>query len=320
MKYRTPYLLILLGVFFCESVRGQAVPSELESVDYLVTFGKGGETKWGDDDFSQVFFFSVPNELKSSFYIRVFDPDCGGGIDEDNKGFNTKTKFSVYGGAGAHSNPDSKNVDPKGNYKAGTLLSTKTFGVSPAYDGKWYSFGPFHAEQGEDLQGTNSKVFKLIADGVVGDDGNLYKYFLSSKADANVSVTGGNAFTYEYAVRLRSRKGAVTHLYPHIDKTVAAVIQHNFDGDNDVDILVYSVAKNRHVGKVSNENIWVQSRHNVVPQERNTSYDLQIVKKSSFDNDIVIYVTNQYNEPIPFYSVPIGGPPKYKYKVKLNYK
>jgi hypothetical protein len=33
-----------------------------------------------------------------------------------------------------------------------------------------------------------------------------------------------------------------------------------------------------------------------------------------------MYLTNQYNEAIPFFSVPIGGVPKYKYKVDVQYK
>jgi hypothetical protein len=99
---------------------------------------------------------------------------------------------------------------------------------------------------------------------------------------------------------------------------VVSIIQNNFDADDDLQILLYSVVKNRHPGKVSGENNWAKSTHRVMRSERNTSIDLQLIKKSSFDNDVVLYITNQYNEPIPFYSVPIGGPPKLKYNVKVD--
>ena len=48
--------------------------------------------------------------------------------------------------------------------------------------------------------------------------------------------------------------------------------------------------------------------------------DIQMIKKSNSVNDMVIYVLNQYDEAMPLYSVPIGGKPKYHYKLKVNYK
>jgi hypothetical protein len=33
---------------------------------------------------------------------------------------------------------------------------------------------------------------------------------------------------------------------------------------------------------------------------------------------MVLYVTNQYGELLPFYASPIGGIPKFKYKIIIN--
>jgi hypothetical protein len=33
---------------------------------------------------------------------------------------------------------------------------------------------------------------------------------------------------------------------------------------------------------------------------------------------MVFYITNQYGELMPFYTVPIGGVPKYKYKIGVK--
>ena len=80
----------------------QAVPGKDENIPYLVTFGANAETSWGDDDFSQTFFFVIPKDFTSPVYIRAYDPDCGGAIDELKGVFDTRTSFTVYGGVGCY--------------------------------------------------------------------------------------------------------------------------------------------------------------------------------------------------------------------------
>ena len=59
--------------------------------------------------------------------------------------------------------------------------------------------------------------------------------------------------------------------------------------------------------------------HQVNAQEYNTSFDIQFIKqKDAKNNNIVVYITNQYNEMMPFYTSPIGGIPKYKYKIGVK--
>jgi hypothetical protein len=296
----------------------QAVPSGQENIPYLVTFGNESDHSWGDDDFSQTVFFMVPKNQTEQFFIRVFDPESFGELDENNHGWNTKTKFSIYGGKGAFSNPDAKGVDPKGNYKSGILIDTRTFAAEPATDGKWTSFGPYNALQGEWAEELNAYVFKVVIDGLGGDDGNVYKLFFSIKSNENVPVEGGSAFTYEYSVRLQNTANQASHLYPFADNLVSAFIINTFDFDNDGQIKLYSSNKNGHQVKFSNDNEWSKSNHNVEADERNKCLDLQIIKKGDYRNDVVIYITNEYNVPVPFFAAPIGGAPRYKYKIKVN--
>ena len=83
---KTIYTIILTlslsGLLQLYEVYGQEVPGRDENITFLVTFGKEGETSWGDDDFYQVFFFAIPQDYNQQFYIRVFDPDTGGEHDE----------------------------------------------------------------------------------------------------------------------------------------------------------------------------------------------------------------------------------------------
>lgn len=307
-------LLISLGT------NAQTIPDLSENIDFLVTFSKEAEKDWGDDDFNQTFFIAIPENNKNPFFIRVFDPEIGG-MNDDIKKFSetvSKTKFSIYGGNGTYSDPDARGVDPVGNYKSGNLFVEKTFGNEVSYDNKWYSFGPFNPVEGEYIPEMKAYIFKIIAEGISGKDGNLYKYFISSTQESNEPIEGANAFTFEYTFRLQSKPNSVAFLYPFIGKDVISIKIHSFDFDNDGQIVLQTVKKNRHVIAHSDQG-WALSEHFMEFEEKNKSAGIQIVKKSAKDNDMVIFITNQYNKPIPFYTLPIGGSPKYKYHVNVQY-
>lgn len=299
-------------------MNAQEVPSVQENIPYLITFGSSSDHSWGDDDFSQTVFFSIPKTQTSPFYIRLFDPDTGGELDEMSAGWDTKTKFAVYGGKEAYSNPDARNVDPKGNYKSGILIESKTYGSEAATDNKWTSLGPFNPMQGELIEELGAYVFKLVIDGVSGNDGNVYKLFMSIRNNDNIAVEGGNAFAYEYSVRLPMSAKSVSHIYPFADGLVAAFKIRNFDFDTDGQVKLFSSVKNGHIVAPSGDNEWSLSSHAIKTEERNKCLDMQIVKKDEYKNDVVFYITNEYDVPVPFFAAAIGGVPRYKYKIKIN--
>lgn len=314
------FVFFIIIIASLNALKAQMVPGQFEQIDFLITFGKSCPTSWGDDDNSQTFFFIVPKSFDHPVYLRVFDPDTGGQHDQINGEFDTKMKYEVYGGEGAYSNPEARAIDPTGNYKSGTLIGAKTFGQSAEYDNQWYSFGPFNPLEGEFIEELDGHVLKVIVEGVRGNDGNLYKYFLSSKHDGNQDVEGANAFTYEYSFRLPEKARQIVHLYPFIDRDVVSIKQHNFDLDNEAQVMLYSVSKNRHQGEISGNDTWTQSKHVIDAEEKNSTLDIQILKTKPSSNDVVAYITNQYDEAVPFFSNPIGGPPKYKYKVNVKKK
>ncbi len=311
------YLLCTLFALSSLASWAQPVPAEEENIPYLVTFGKDAERSWGDDDFCQVFFFTLPDDFKKPFYIRVYDPGCGGEVDELNDEFDTLTRFSVYGGKGCITNDDARATDPAGDYKSGNLLDTKVFGSKLQYDEDWYSFGPFNPSEGEFTQKYGGNVFKVICEGIKGNDGNLYRYYMSTEPDKNVEVEGGNAFTFEYTFRLHQDPWQTSHIYPYIDDQVISVKQFNFDWDNDGYIKIYSVATLGEVLTLSGDSNWSQSTYKIKDKERGKSLDIQFTKNDAQNinnNNVVFFVTNQYGELLPFYTVPIGGIPKYEGK------
>ncbi len=312
-------VLALVCCFLANNFIAQSIPSIEEKIPFICTFGKNSDVKWGDDDFVQTFFYVIPETYKKPVYIRIFDPETGGMYDEKHTVFNSKTKFSVYGGSKAHSDPDAKSPDPKGNFKSGNLLMTRTFGAEETTDNKWVTLGPFNPIEGELQTEMGGRIFKVIIEGLEGDDGNLYRLFLSSVADENKPIEGGNGFAYEYSFRLFDTKGSVSHLYPFVAENVTAVKIKVFDYDNDGIIRVVSVAKKGDVHKLSSEGTWIESKHKVAKEEVNTSLDIQFIKQSEAkNNNIVVFISNQYGELMPFFTSPIGGIPKFAYKIGIK--
>jgi hypothetical protein len=315
-------IILLIYSFVCVSSSGQPAPAADENIPYLMTFGGNADPSWGDDDFCQLFFCVIPPSFKQSVYIRIFDPDTGGSIDELKGAFNTVVRFSVYGGPKCWSDTVSQSIyASRGNFKSGYQMASKSFGADAKYNAKWYTFGPFNPSEGEYVEKLGGNVFKIIAEGVSGDDGNLYRYFISSEPEANKPVEGGNLFTYKYHFRMPDNPKQVCQIYPFADDKTISVEVRNFDWDNDGIIRVFSVAKNGIESRVSGENNWETEIYPIVEEEKNSSLEVQFIKSQTSvirNNNVVVTVRNQYGVSLPFYVIPIGGIPVYTPKIKMK--
>ena len=311
--------LVGLWALPLNTVQAQAVPNAGERVESLVTFGGQSDKMWGDDDFTQTFFFLIPEQQRTPVYIRVWDPDCGGKNDDLKGSANTTTSFSLYGGPGTFSGPQARDPRPTNPTPPGRLLKSITFGTDPKYDGKWYTFGPLNPLEGEMVDEFKGHVFKLVARGLTGNDGNLYRYFFSTSPTENVAVEGGNAFTYEYCFRLPATASKTTvHLYPFVNDKVVSIKQNNFDADNAATLNVFSIAKNGQPGTMSGDGEWTSSVFPVTPKEHGLSLDFRLTSTKPAPNDMVFYVTDQYDTAMPFFAIPLGGPPRYQYDINVK--
>ena len=245
-----------------------------------MTFGGNASTSWGDDDFSQTFFFVIPEEHTSPIFIRVFDPDVGGEVDEINGYWDSKVSYTIYGGLKCYTDPDAQGVDPSGNYRSGNMLATRVFGENPRYDNDWFTFGPFNPTEGELVKKYGGYIFKIICEGAEGDDGNMYRYFVSTSGTENKRIEGANAFAYEYSFRMHNDPNEVSHIYPYIDDRTISVEQKNFDWDADGLIRVVSVARQGLLCVVSNDDAWAQNQFKILEEEIGTSLDFQFIKKN----------------------------------------
>ncbi len=301
---------------------GQPVPGKDENITFLVTFGKQGETSWGDDDFYSVWFFAIPRDFTQQFYIRVFDPDVGGEHDEIQGEFNTRSLFSVYGGQGVDPdrNEESKGLENTANYKGGNLLASRVFGGEPRYDNRYFTFGPFNPTAG-DFNAKWGYIFKIVCEGISGDDGNLYRFFLSRDPNNNIPIEGANAFTYEYTFRMWNDFRSVAHIYPYVDTGVIYIRLRNFDWDNDGHILIVSRYKQGIDAPISNEDYWADSRIAIEPPEVGSSLDFQFHKRQGElvkNNNVVVTLENQRGDALQFFSSPIGGVPVYQTSIVVR--
>lgn len=317
-------ILIIVILAFPYRLFSQPVPNIEENIPYLMVFGNEAETSWGDDDFSQTFFFLLPKDYDQPVFIWVYDPDIGGDVDEINGVWNTRATYSIYGGKGCWSDEDAQGTEPVGNYKSGTLLATRTFGENPRYDNNWYVFGPFNPLEGEYVERWDGNVLKIIVEGISGDDGNLYRFFMSNSPTERVSIEGSNAFAYEYSFRMHDNVEQVSHIYPFVDENTYSVKLYNFDWDSDGFIRIVSISRRGQLSNVSAEDNWVESEFRIYDEEKTSSLDIQFIKKKVnppvINNNVVIYVKNQYDRNLEFFTSPIGGVPTYKYSIGVRKK
>ena len=207
----------------------------LETGD-MVTFGTAGSSPGnGDNDQVQVVFLEVPNTVTDTLYVRIFDPDVGGGtaFDERQGGvWDTSTTFSLYGSSGAYTNAAARQAafattsDP--GISSGTLIASQTFAVDAALDGTWYVLASVNPGQGETV--SSRRVFKLSVVGAnSGDDGNRYNVTLSTDPLANVPPAGARIFAYSWTFPLYA--SSTKRLYPYVPSGAQFFSQHNWDMD-----------------------------------------------------------------------------------------
>ena len=154
---------------------------------------------------------------------------------------------------------------------------------------------------------------------MTGNDGNMYRYYLSTSANENRLIEGANAFAYEYSFRMHNDYEEVSHIYPYVEEGTVSVRISNFDWDNDGNIMVISVNRQGSDLPTSNEDHWTIDELRVQDEEIGTSFDFRFIKANPLvrNNNVVVNVRNQFGDALAFYTIPLGGVPKYKGEVEF---
>jgi PKD repeat protein len=222
-NHKTAFFFILLFALLGIS------PALANEPAYLITYGSEAKTVEGDNDFLQIIFIRIPEDSASDrAYIRIFDADCGGRLDDKYSGkWDTRTRFRVFGGKGAWSTPKLKIPFPdKADLSAGKLLAEAEFGEDPFRDYQWHTFAHLRAEDGEKVGAF--RYFRIVVEGRGGNDGNTYLIALSDDSQRNVSPKGAETFNFTPTVRLKKRD-AFAELRFFVPKDDQEILVHNFD-------------------------------------------------------------------------------------------
>ncbi len=217
--------IALIFVVFLWAVSSQAFGAEPA---YLITYGIDAGTVEGDDDFFQVIFIRMPDQMRDPVYVRIFDADCGGEVDARYHGkFNTRTSFKLFGGKGAYSSPGIRKPTPaKSDLYAGILLANEEFGENHLIDNKWYTFARIKPEDGEKVG--QFRYFKVVIEGKEGDDGNAFLITVSSEEHSNTPSDEVEIFTFAPTIRL-PRPGVFSEMRFFVPEDVREIVVHNFD-------------------------------------------------------------------------------------------
>lgn len=248
----------------------------------LITFGGDAPRAHGDDDFTQSVFIKLPADTSETLYLRLFDPDCGGGYDEEIGPFNTKTRFTLLGGAGA-SRPG----------PGGTEIIQREFGQDPTLDNRWLSF-PLDLAQGERVD--DVVYFRLVVEGLGGDDGNLFDVAVSSSAKLNRLPAGVELLSYSPAASIPKVAGRFAEARVKIPSRNLTI--RNFDMENHP-IWFETPLRSDFPLAPSAEGEWQETRLEL-PAEMVGEVGAIVVGSSRVQhNNIVLQARDNVGQPVP---------------------
>lgn len=195
----------VMGVYalFC-------IPSESHAQQarglFFSVFSEDATPERGDNNHVQVIYFDIPaNEIRP-IYLRIFDAEVGGYLDERHGQFNSKTRYVLLGGSSAsrvYGGSTEVQSSPYLNHDFSDtdIIHDRTFGVEPRYDGRYFVLGDLPLEQGfETIDGY--RRFAFFALGIEGNDGNFFDFVLSYDPNDKIEPENYRMFTYNMTLRI----------------------------------------------------------------------------------------------------------------------
>lgn len=299
-------------------------PVTIMETGELMTFGTAPTSPAsGDNDQVQVVFIDVPDSVTGPLYIHILDPDVGGDdtFDEQHGAWDTATAFSLYGGAGAYSDPAARQAtfsttsDP--GISSGTLIASQTFAVDGSLDGTWYPFATINDPLAQGENRGNRRVFKLSVVGAnSGDDGNRYDVAVSTDPSIpNMAPAGSRIFAYSWTIPLARDPSQRPTLYPYVPSGTATFTQHNWDmeygGGPDTMTLHTPVHDIPVPGSgMSSDNTAASSSHTLGVGEAGATWavTMQFVSPASW-NDLTFWASGDGNNLAIFTYPTVSSPP-----------
>ena len=232
----------------------------------LITFGDQANPIQGDDDYTQVFFFKLPASSDGPLYLRIYDPDVGGALDEGFGEWDTQTRFTLFGGSGAYSDAGLRMPAPEAALlHSGVQLASESFGVDAFTDRRWHTFAEVAAAAGENVDGF--VYFRLLVQGEAGNDGNVFDISLSLDAKLNRPPEGLEIFSFGPTISVPSIAARYGELRFEIPTDAEQLRIRNFDLEHSDTWLETSLSSDFPL-PASGEGEWREGVVEIAPEHR----------------------------------------------------
>ncbi len=256
----------------------------------FITYGAHAPISEGDPTHAQAIYLSVPAGTKQQVFIRLFDPDTGGRLDELISRYpSTSTRFAVYGGPGAYAaafaQPGQFSREER---SAGTLIAQRVYGSSLRYDNQWTTLTALDPAQGE-LVGDRI-IFRLVVEAISGADGNVFDVKLSTSDKENVAPEGARIFSFQPTIRLPDR-GPYVELRFWIPPDAASLTFGNFDAAGGTVQLIEQFGAT-YALEASGQGVWRTSQVTVDPDLRETEAAITLSGGDEKPNDVTYYISD----------------------------
>jgi len=255
----------------------RAPDASVNGVRWFYVFGRGGKADYGALPNAHITFVEVPRTQEAAVRLRVLDADTREQHDEMVGGWNTSTAFRVYGGS--------------------TLLDMRVIGPESP-DGTVVDFGPYLPEQGE-VKGDQA-IFRIEAEGLDGDDNNLFAY--------EVSPPTAQVFSFQPAIRLANDANTQMRFFPAIPAGTTRVTESNYDLDADGGriSLTRRTPEGKPAGTVplvgSGSESWATTEVAVPPGTDRARWTYRVTKGTQRNANMAFQMTDQQGQSLPIYT------------------
>ncbi len=266
---------------------------------YLITYSPSAGIAEGDDDFIQIIYFKVPVTYTDSLYVRILDADVGGSRDARYGGvWDSETRFQLFGGNGTSSISPIKSATPSlSERSSGVILAEETFAVNPFRDNRWYSFASVSPVSGESISGY--RVFKIVVEGLSGNDGNVFDIAVSRSPQRNITPNGLIMYTHSPTIRL-PQSGVHGEIRFDFPENTKEVVINNFDCAGATIALETAFRSNLTV-ESSGQGKWAVGNVGLLPLEVDRPCAITFEGGKEIPNDATFFITDEDSNSIPLY-------------------
>ncbi|MEO4041344.1 PKD domain-containing protein [Hoeflea sp. CAU 1731] len=300
-RHTQPAMASVLAAVF---VAGALLPVRAEDPEstahkpLLVTFGPRAAQSEGDHDYRQLVRISAPSDA-GRLYIRVYDPDVGGAHDEPLAGFDTQTRFSLYG----NGSETTIYRDPQGVVQetvTGEPVGSVEFRSDSEADGQWVTLFTVDASDGVAMG--EAREFVLAIEGVSGNDGNVFDVFVSRQENENVAPHGTSVYSYVPTFQ-SPEEGVFVELRFRVPQDADALDVENFDAARG-EIAYGGRFRSLPLG-ASNKSEWIRDRITLEADEPGRLGSVTFAGGNESPNDLTVFAgapmdgANSVAKPVP---------------------